>query len=306
MNAPPSSAPSRPARLRSMTGMGRGRGPSVDGHVFLAEARTVNHKYLEVKVKLPHGLHALEPRVAGIVRQRLGRGRVDVTVFLAEGSAPVATPRVDEALARAAVDAFRGLGRTLGLPGEVTVSDLVRLHETLFTAEAPSDIDALWPGVEGAVKAALEDTDSMRAEEGAALARDLEGRLVAIADLRARLADRAPVAVAESQARLRARVEDLVKGAAMDPSRLAQECALLAERTDTAEELARLGGHVDHFRALVAGKEPPGRKLDFLCQELHREANTMASKASDAAMQACVVDLKAEIERLREQVQNVE
>jgi uncharacterized protein (TIGR00255 family) len=291
--------------VRSMTGLGRGRGGD-GGHAFVAEVRTVNHKYLEVKVKLPNGLHALEPRVSALVRQRLTRGRVDVGIFLGEGSAPVAALRLDETLARAAVAAFNGLGKQLGLPGEVSVSDLVRLHETLFTAETLSDVDALWPAVETAVKAALKDAETMRTQEGAALAQDLDTRLKVVAHLCAQLQERAPLAVAETQARLRARVAELVGNVNLDPSRLVQECALLAERSDTAEELTRLRGHLEHFRALLGGKEPAGRKLDFLCQELHREANTMASKAADSVMQACVVDLKAEIERLREQVQNIE
>ena len=294
-----------PTTLRSMTGLGRGRA-SQNGVGFVAEVRTVNHRSLEVKVRLPHGLSGLEGRVTAVVRKHVQRGRVDVRLDLTEGGSTLLAPRVDTAAAQATVETLRALGNKLGLYGDLTMHDLVLLLDRIQVQDPPPDLESVGAVVDAALTAAMEDLDTMRRTEGAALHQDMLARVEMLDGLRARLLARAPAAVAESNARLRARVVELAAGVAVDPARLAAECALLADRTDTAEELTRLAGHLDHVRALLRGTEPAGRKLDFLCQELHREANTMASKAQDSAMQAVVVDLKAEIERVREQVQNVE
>ncbi|MBI5494431.1 MAG: YicC family protein [Deltaproteobacteria bacterium] len=288
-----------------MTGLGRGQG-AAGVFAFLAEVRTVNHKYLDVRVRLPAGLPALEVRAAARVRSALSRGRVEVSVVSGPDAAPLVRARVDLALARALVEGMRELGRTLGVPGELTLSDLAAMHDTLVTPEPVADDDACWPAMEAALDAALLDLQRMRTREGEALRLDLEGRVTQLEALCARVAARAPSSVADWQARVRARVLELAGTAGMDPARLAQECALLAERADVAEELSRLRAHFSHFRSLAAGQEPAGRKLDFLCQELHRETNTLGSKSQDAEIATLVVDMKAEIERLREQVQNVE
>ncbi|MEW5850560.1 MAG: YicC/YloC family endoribonuclease [Myxococcota bacterium] len=288
-----------------MTGFGQGTGEA-HGRAFTAEVRTVNHKYLDVKVRLPFGLAALEGRVQGVVRRHLQRGRVEVSVGVAAGGGPLLRPRVDAQLAGAYVDALRGLAGTLGLPGQISVSDLLRLHDVLLVAEPALDLEQLGAGVERAVELALQSADRMRREEGAALRADLDARLATLDQMTDGLAARAPAAVTALQERLRTRVAELVRDTTVDPVRLAQECALLAERADVAEELTRLRSHVAHFRKLMGTAEPAGRKLDFLCQELNREANTLSSKSASAEMASLVVDLKAEIERIREQVQNVE
>lgn len=290
---------------RSMTGFGRGSGAAVERQ-FVAEIRSVNHKFLEVKMRLPFGLQALEGRMQALCRNRLSRGRIDITVTVGEGSAAVLSPRVDAALAGAYVQAFRQLAATLGVPGQLVISDLVRLHESLLVTDPAVDLNLLAPGIEAAIDAAITDLDKMRGTEGAALARDLESRLQSVERLTSELGALAPQALTELQQRLSRRVQELAQGVTVDPQRLAQECALLAERSDMAEEFTRLKSHIAQFRKLLAGSDPAGRKLDFLCQELNREANTLGSKCNHAGMAALVVDLKAEIERIREQVQNVE
>lgn len=289
----------------SMTGFGRGTGSAQERH-FQAEVKTVNAKFLEVKVRLPFGLGGLEGRVQSLCRNRLSRGRVELNIVVGQGSAAVLVPRVDQALAAAYVEAFRHLGRELGLSGDVSIQDLVRLHDTLLHAEPALDLAALGPGVDAAVDAALVDLTRMREAEGRALAADLEQRLAAVERLTQELATLAPPALLEMQERLARRAQELAQNIQLDAGRLAQECALLAERGDMAEEFTRLRAHVGQCRKLLAGKDPAGRKLDFLCQELNREANTLGSKCGHAGMAALVVDLKAEIERMREQVQNVE
>jgi len=290
---------------RSMTGFGRGTGAAVERQ-FVAEVRSVNHKFLEVKMRLPFGLQGLEGRMQALCRNRLSRGRIDITVTVGEGSAAVLSPRVDAALAGAYVTAFRQLAATLGVSGQLSISDLIRLHETLLVTEPAVDLNLLAPGVEKALDAAITDLERMRVVEGGALSRDLDTRLTQVDGLTVALGAIAPQALAEMQQRLMKRVQELTQGVAVDPQRMAQECALLAERSDMAEEFTRLKSHIAQFRKLLSGGEPAGRKLDFLCQELNREANTLGSKCNHAGMAALVVDLKAEIERIREQVQNVE
>lgn len=284
--------------------MGRGRG-SAGAHVLVAEVRTVNHRFLEIRVKAPHGLGELELRAQGLLRAGVDRGRVDATLAVAEGSAPVIRPRTDATLARAVVEGMRQVGQALGLEGTLSVADLIPLHELLLITEPAVSADELWPAAQAALATALEDLQRMRANEGQALKQDLTQRLDAVSAITAELNIAAPAAVTASRNRLAARVQDLLGDATVDPARLAQECVMLAERTDVAEELTRLAAHVGQMRKLMDGDAPSGRKLDFLCQELNREANTVASKCQDAHMLARVVDLKAEIERIREQVQNV-
>jgi uncharacterized protein (TIGR00255 family) len=286
-----------------MTGLGRGRG-SHQGLDVLVEARSVNHKYLDVRIRLPAQLSALEAPAVALARTRMDRGRLDITVSLLSVPSTM-QPRLDVPAARGLVEAFSQLGNQLGLAGTVTVSDLVRLHELVLQPPSSADESAAWPAVEAALTGAMADLERMRAQEGEALTRDLLVRLGAVETLATRVKDRLPAALGELQARYRSRVAELVSDATVDPARLAQECALMAERTDVSEEMTRLHSHTAQFRRLLEGREPSGRKLDFLCQELHREANTTASKAQDAQVQAWVVDLKADIERIREQVQNI-
>lgn len=291
--------------MKSMTGFGQGSGEAA-GYVFHASIKTVNHKYLDPKISLPFGLGALEPKCQAVVRRRLSRGRVEVSITVAAGSPPVVRPRVDASLAAAYVTAFHHLGEELHLEGRITVNDLLRLHETLLITDPVADLDALAPGMEAAVEQAVRSVERMRQEEGAALTRDLLERVGVMESLCGRLDAMAPEALRALVERLEQRTAELLRSVAVDPQRLAQECAFLAERTDVAEELTRLRSHLGQFKKMVASSEPVGRKLDFLCQELNREANTLTSKASNADMATLVVDLKAEIERVREQVQNVE
>jgi uncharacterized protein (TIGR00255 family) len=292
--------------IKSMTGCGRGQGLH-GGRAFQCEARSVNHKYLDVKVRVPQGLYAFEVLVQNSVRKRLCRGRVDVTVTLGEGSAPLVRPRADLNLAADYVRVFQQLGTTLGLEGRLTVPDLVRLHDVLCTTESTVPLDDSFPlALEHAVDAALQDLETMRLKEGCLLSVELEGRLQTLSSLVVEAEACVPSASAEIKDRLERRVAELLGGVPLDPMRLAQEVALLVDRSDVTEELARLRGHVAHFRTLLKGTDPAGRKLDFLCQELHREATTLGNKTHYAPLATRVVDMKAEIERVREQVQNVE
>ncbi len=290
--------------IRSRTGFGAGRG-AAGGEEIDVEVRSVNHKYCEVKVRLPRELAALELEVTRAVKERLARGGVEVSGRRSGGTGDVA-PRVDLALAEAYARAFRELQARLGLPGEPTLADVVAADGVVRLEERTVEPDAARAALFEGLGRALDALVAMRAREGEALARDLEARLATVEGLVARVAELAPRVVEHHRQRLQERVAELSRGVPLDPARLAQEVALFADRTDVAEEMTRLASHVAQVRALLAGADPAGRKLDFLVQEMNREANTIGSKSQSADLGGIVVALKAEIERMREQVQNVE
>jgi uncharacterized protein (TIGR00255 family) len=290
--------------IRSMTGFGSGRASS-GGEDVDVEVRSVNHKFCEVKVRLPRELSAAEVEIVKLVKDRLARGGVEVAVRRG-GAAASFAPRVDVALAESYARAFAEIQARLSLPGHVTLAEILAADGVVRLEEREVNVDAAREALRRAVGAALDALVAMRAREGEALARDLAGRLDAIEALARRVAELVPRTVEAHRGRLAERVAELARGVQVDPARLAQEVALFADRTDVTEEITRLASHVAQARALLALAEPAGRKLDFLVQEMHREANTIGSKSQSADIAGHVVSLKAEIERIREQVQNVE
>src|SRR5512138_65963 len=274
--------------IRSMTGFGAGHGASA-GEELDVEVRSVNHKFCEVKVRAPRELAALELDAAKAAKERLARGGVEVSLRR-PGTAGGLAPRVDVALAQSYARAF----------AEIAAEGVVRLEERAV------DVEAAREALRGALAVALDALVAMRAREGEALERDLSARLAHVEALVGRVAELVPAALVAHEARLTERVQELARGVAVDPARLAQEVAILADRTDVTEEITRLRSHVGQVRALLASGEPAGRKLDFLVQEMHREVNTIGSKSHSAEIAAAVVEMKAEVERMREQVQNVE
>jgi uncharacterized protein (TIGR00255 family) len=292
--------------IRSMTGFGAGRAQA-GAESVAAEIRSVNGKFCEVRAHLPRDLAGLDQVVAKIVKARVARGVIDVTVRR-EGAdvARSATPTVDLPLAAAYTKALRELREELGLAGDVTVHDLVGLEGVLALSEPPADIGPAADALERAISAALDALEEMRRREGEALARDLSARLSAVEKGAAAIRATAPQSVDAYRERLAARVAELSRGASIDPARLAQEVAFFADRIDVAEELTRLGSHLAQMRALITGDAPAGRRLEFLVQEVNREVNTIGSKSQHAGISAQVVELKAEVERIREQVANVE
>jgi uncharacterized protein (TIGR00255 family) len=290
--------------IRSMTGFGAGKGGE-GGEAVEAEVRSVNHKFCEVKVRLPRELAALETEITRWVKDRLARGGIDVSIRRSSSRAAL-SPRVDAELAAEYARAFEDVRARLGLAGGVALSDVLAAAGVVTLEERSVDLDAARGSVAAAIAAALASLLSMREREGVALARDLEGRLAVVESIAAQLAEAAPRTLESYRIRLEERVAELSRGLAPDPVRLATEVALFADRTDVTEELTRLASHVAQMRTLLGSGEPAGRKMDFLVQEMHREANTVGSKSQSADAAAAVVNLKAEIERMREQVQNVE
>lgn len=288
-----------------MTGFGTGTA-TAGNESLTVELRSVNHKFCEVKVRLPRELAALEGSLQKLVKDRLARGAVDVAVRRASRTALGVVPQVDLALAREYRRAWGELAKALDLPDAVTVKDLASQPNVIRLEEPQVGLEDAGQAAEGALAMALEALGKMREKEGVALAADLSSRLGLVAQWVDEVKVLAPGAIDLYRARLSERIAELSRGLAVDPQRLAQEVAFFAERTDVAEEMTRLSSHLEQFNELLRSKEPSGRKMDFLVQEMHREVNTTGSKSQHADISSRIMQLKAELERIREQVQNVE
>jgi uncharacterized protein (TIGR00255 family) len=292
--------------MRSMTGFGTASLQS-EGLEASATVRSVNHRFLDLSVHLSRRLAALEPDVRKAVQAKLARGKVEVSLVARFGDEKGEGVRASEALVGSLVATLRALKETHRLAGDVTVSDLARFPGALESLDAASALDdARRQRLLGLLGEALEGAFAMSLAEGASLRRELQGCLDQIAAAAERMQALSEQSRAERVAALEAKVRELAAAAALDEGRLHQEVVRLVERGEIAEELARLRSHVAQCREAVADSAPSGRRLDFLAQELGREANTVGSKAASAALIHEVVALKGAIERLREQVQNVE
>ena len=272
--------------------------------------RAVNHKFLDLQLRVPPSLASIESRLRGLVQKRVGRGRVEVTVNVQVRRLPTIEVDLNETFLDAlgaALDRARERGY---IAGPMTTGDLLRFPQALSIRERPEDSRAGDEGVaarvEEAVADALDELDTMRVREGGYLRADLDARRTELGALFERAAVAADQGMAGLQARLQERVRELGADAMADEATIAQEIARFVGRSDITEEVVRFRGHLEHWRALSDGPEPCGRKLDFLLQEMNREVNTLGSKAEGPAVSESVVSLKAELEKVREQVQNVE
>ncbi len=288
-----------------MTGFGRGEaaGPR---RAFTAEVQSVNHRFLEVRCRLPKRLAGLEPRIQQAIQARFSRGHFEVLVLDKDLDGCGRTLKVDVPLARQYVDALRTLQQALGLSGEVTLEMLTTQRDLIAVEESPEALEESWAELHPALAKALDAVAEMRRREGEALVGSLRSHLDEVEGTLQAILERAPEVTRQKRDRLRERVAELLDGRLPDPARLEQEVALLAERSDVTEECDRLRSHLSQFRAALEQPGPQGRRLDFLLQEMHRETNTIGAKSADAPLAHAVVGLKTAIERLREQVQNLE
>lgn len=285
-----------------MTGYGRGVA-RLGQSELVVEARSVNHRFLDTRIQLGGSLSSHAPVVEALVRARLQRGRVEVTGKLC--GAATGGAQLDRARAKQAHEALTALARDLHIQEPVPLSLLANVPNLWVEQSAvPEDLESV---IEAATLIALQELTTMRDSEGAALARDLTARVQTLRTLTAAIQPHMGRLVAESRDRMRARLETLLAGreTQLEEARLEQEIALLADRSDVTEELTRLESHCDQFETLAQASGPVGRKLDFLLQEMAREVNTTGSKVADTDVTRLVVDLKAELERMREQTQNV-
>ncbi|MCI7737395.1 MAG: YicC family protein [Clostridiales bacterium] len=287
-----------------MTGYGRCQ-MAEDGREMAVEVKSVNHRFLDVSCRLPRHLSFLDDAVRKGVAARVSRGHVDVFVSYVNHRTDAREIRVDTVLATAYQGAVRELALALGKEESLPLADYVRLPDVLTVEERDEDQAVVRSLFERALDGALLELSAMREREGEAMRTDILEKTANIESIRDGIALRAPLVVEEYRAKLHQRIASLLEGE-LDETRFATEVALFADRAAIDEELVRLVSHISQIRATVELAEPVGRKLDFLVQELNREVNTIGSKASDASIAQAVVQAKGEIEKLREQVQNVE
>lgn len=292
-------------RPRSMTGFGRGEASDAD-QTWTVEIRTVNHRFLDQRVVLPRAYGALEERVKKTVAAGQDRGRVEVSLALAGSGSTVPRLTVDMDIARQYHDCLQQLGEEFGLGGRIQLADMIDQRDIISLQEQSPDLDQEWPLVQQAVLAALAECRDMREQEGQALKQDLLDRLDHFTAIVKNIETGIPQVLKLRQEELKNRVMKMLDGMDIDPMRLAQETAIMADKADVTEEVVRLASHISQFRSFLNSDEPVGRRLDFLLQEFLREVNTLASKISNAAIAHLGVEMKNEIEKLREQVQNIE
>jgi uncharacterized protein (TIGR00255 family) len=288
-----------------MTGYGR----SEVRHAHLAltvEARSVNHRYLDIALRYPRIYAPLEARMKQRVSAYCTRGRIDITLVSQESSDTRRALLLDQTLAQQYYDALQRLQESLGLPGTIDLGLVASLRDVFRVEEASADIEHDWDIIAQGLDAALQALQTMRRQEGEVLRRDFSQRLQAMAQQSQSIRQRVPQVVVEYQQRLEQRVKDLFAQFDLDPNRVAQEAILFAERSDITEELTRLDAHLQACTHLLTSSQAVGRKIEFLVQEMHREVNTIGSKSNDTVIAHSVVELKSELERLREQGQNIE
>jgi len=291
--------------VKSMTGFGRGQASSGDVEVA-AEVKSVNHRYLDVSVRLPRLYSSFEPQVRKIVSEHIGRGKVDVAIVRSGTSGAIMDVTLDMELARKYHERLSELKKRFELAGDVSVSDMLTLKEIVAPVEKGEEVDREFRLLEESLRQALEALDGMRRIEGAALWADMKPRVIGLRETANRIGPLAHQVTIVAKERLEKRTKELMGGLELDPDRLMQEVALIAERADVIEELKRLDSHAEQFLGSVEQGSPLGRKLDFLLQEMNREINTIGSKSSSSDIASLVVLMKSEVEKVREQTQNIE
>ena len=291
--------------LKSMTGFGKGEGDTNLGKLYV-EARSINHRYCDINIKLPKRLAPFENRIKETIRSQVSRGRIDVALKLDNLGEEKVQLHVDLHLAEQYYQALQSLRDKLQLKDEVSLALLAGSKDLITAKEETGDIEPYWQEIVPILKRSFQDLDEMKRLEGESIAKDIQQRLKYIAQQLAVIKQQFPSRLEAYQNRLQERLQSLLKGMEVEPSRFQQEVAFLSERTDITEEIVRTESHLAQFTTLLEGEEPVGRKMEFLLQEIHREVNTVSAKANDAEISQRVVEIKSELEKIREQVQNIE
>ena len=292
-------------KLLSMTGYGNAKG-SVEGQEITVELKSVNNRYLDCSVRLPRNFLFAEDTVKQAVSAGVSRGKVDVFVSAQASQDSGTFVSVNEELARGYRDAVARIAETLGLESGLNAFSLARFPDVLTVERRELDKDKAAAALSEITAKAVEEFNAMREREGERLRRDMLGKLETIEGLVSVVEERSPQTVKEYRERLEARLRDILADRSLDEQRVITEAAIFADRTAVDEETVRLRSHIAQFRTMLEEGSPIGRKMDFLVQEFNRESNTIGSKCSDASLAKVVVDLKSEIEKIREQLQNVE
>jgi uncharacterized protein (TIGR00255 family) len=293
--------------IRSMTGYGRAEAV-LAGRKFAVEMKSVNHRYLEISLRLPGMLLPFDTEIKKKIGERFSRGRIEATVRVDSNGNAEESDRLalNLPLARNYHDLLCRLKKELQLGDEISLAMMIGLRDLFVPTESIQDPAALWEGLSGALDEAMGTLMEMREKEGESLQRDLKGRLSLIDGVLEAIDERAPQVVCEYQKRLGERIRELTGGITLDESRLLQEVAIIAEKSDITEEIVRFRSHIGQFTDLLTMGDSSGRKIDFLIQEMGREINTIGSKSGDAGISRNVIEIKSELAKLREQVQNIE
>ncbi|SFL87150.1 YicC/YloC family endoribonuclease [Pelosinus propionicus] len=293
--------------IKSMTGFGRGEFQDSE-HRLIVEIKAVNHRYNEIVIRMPKNLGPLEDKIRRSVSSMLVRGRIDVFITMDEYAQKKKAVRIDKELAIAYNNALKDLGDLFSISVNDNVLQIAKFPDVVKVEEVTEDVLALWPKLHQAVDMALMNLMSMRLAEGRNIQQDLTLRITDIESYITAVEKRAPQVLVEYKEKILGRMRELLAtiGEEPDAGRLLQEAAIFADRTSITEELVRLKSHLTQFRAALSADDAVGRKLDFIVQEINRETNTIASKANDFNVANIVVEIKSEIEKVREQIQNIE
>ena len=291
--------------VKSMTGYGRCR-EVVDGRDILVEVKSVNSRYIDANIKTGRLYNALEEKLKSLASTYISRGKVDIYLTVENLDGEKTQLNVNKEYLESYIHLLRKIQQEYGLGGDVTVQTVANKPDIFSQVKADEDMDEVWTAVEPVARKAFGIFMEMRKAEGQKMAADVLNHLTTLEAIREELVTRAPQVVAESNARMQNRIREILGNVPADESRLLTECAVFADKADISEELARLDSHFKQFHSMLEEDVPVGRKLDFLVQEINRETNTIGSKCSDLELTRIVVDVKAEIEKIREQIQNIE
>ena len=291
--------------IKSMTGFGRGEHVGATKYV-VAEIRTVNHRYSEVIIKMPRQYSLLEEKVRRFLLNSLSRGRIEVFIKIENTGASAREVEVDKELAMAYYKALKDLAEITGTRMDISAINIAQLPDVLKIEQPEEDLDTIWQDIMPALREAYEHLLGMREKEGEKLQADLSARLRFVADVCSRIREKSPELPGIYRDKLQSRISEILENGVADENRIALEIAIFADKSNIDEELERMESHLVQFAQILDEKNAVGRKLDFLMQEMNREINTIGSKANDLGITQSVVELKSELEKLREQIQNVE
>ncbi len=291
--------------VRSMTGFGRAQ-VAVEGYNITVEIRSVNHRYFELYTKIPRTYSFLEEKVKALLQTEIFRGKVECSVQIEATADESVVVTVNEPLAKGYVDAVKQISESFGIANDLTALSVARFSDVLSISKAPVDEDLLWSKVSPVVSDALKGFVDMRLAEGVKLSQDVLSRADIILDNVAYIEERSPETVKAYSEKLLERMKTVLGDTQIDEARILAEAAIYADKVAVAEETVRLRSHIEQLHTMLESTEAVGRKLDFLVQEINREANTIGSKAQDVDIARRVIDIKAEVEKIREQIQNIE
>lgn len=291
--------------IKSMTGYGKNT-QMLSGREITVEIKSVNHRFFEFSARFPRAFGFLEERIKSYVQSRVSRGKIEVNVSIVNVEAQDTKIAVNEEVAKGYIEALRSLCEPLGVTDDIRLSSVARFPDVFTITKADTDEEMLWNDVKSVLENAVDAFCQMREREGENLKKDFENRLVNIENFVKNVEERSPKRVEEYRERLYKKISEVLSNTSIDENRVITEVAIFADKVAVDEETVRLKSHIEQFREILALDEPIGKKLDFLIQEFNREANTIGSKSQDTEGARYVVSIKSEIEKIREQIQNVE